>query len=312
MISFRYHVVTIIAVFMAIGLGVLVGTTVLDQGIVSRYRATTEQLGRQAEDLRTRVGELEEQVSRLELFAEEALPFMVSDRLLGRRVVVVTHEGVTGDLVGQARQALEVAGAEVVATIVVDARMDVSDPARQRELAEALGVPVAPPDALAAQAGVAVAVRLDQGPPDPLVADPATEDVLVRLLSRGFLVGQEGLTSAELAEVGGEGQIVVVLAGGEGDLPGDPGVFLIPLIQELVSRSVPTAAGESLSTDYRFVPVLRRDEVIEQGGDLVTVDDLSEPAGGAALVLALEDLILYRRGGHFGTKEGAQSILPPP
>ena len=36
MISFRYHLVTIVAVFLALGLGVLAGTTVLDQALVDR------------------------------------------------------------------------------------------------------------------------------------------------------------------------------------------------------------------------------------------------------------------------------------
>ena len=34
MVSFRYHVVSIVAVFLAIGLGILMGTTVVRQGVV--------------------------------------------------------------------------------------------------------------------------------------------------------------------------------------------------------------------------------------------------------------------------------------
>src|SRR5438876_572478 len=42
LISFRYHVVTIVAVFLALGLGVLAGTTVLDQGLVKNLKARTD------------------------------------------------------------------------------------------------------------------------------------------------------------------------------------------------------------------------------------------------------------------------------
>ena len=36
MINFRFHLVSLVAVFLALGLGILVGSTVIDQGIVNR------------------------------------------------------------------------------------------------------------------------------------------------------------------------------------------------------------------------------------------------------------------------------------
>jgi len=36
MINFRFHLVSLIAVFLALGLGILVGSTVVDQVIVDR------------------------------------------------------------------------------------------------------------------------------------------------------------------------------------------------------------------------------------------------------------------------------------
>ena len=36
MINFRFHLVSLIAVFLALGLGILVGSTVIDQKIVNR------------------------------------------------------------------------------------------------------------------------------------------------------------------------------------------------------------------------------------------------------------------------------------
>ena len=39
MINFRFHLVSLIAVFLALGLGILVGSTVVDQGIVNRLDA---------------------------------------------------------------------------------------------------------------------------------------------------------------------------------------------------------------------------------------------------------------------------------
>ena len=45
MITFRYHVVTLVAVFMAIGVGVLFGATFIDQNIVDGLRASQARPG---------------------------------------------------------------------------------------------------------------------------------------------------------------------------------------------------------------------------------------------------------------------------
>lgn len=316
MISFRYHLVSIVAVFLALAVGVLVGTTVLDQGIVARLRAQTEEFSRTADQLRERVGDLEDHVGLLEQFGDEILPLIASGRLAGREVVVVTHEGVEGDLVSEARRALDLAGATVVAELAMDSRISSRDPAVREELAEILGVAPLPTDALAQQAGLAVADRLADGPEldgDPGVLEAAAapeDDLLGRLLSAGFLVSRSGISESDLASIGLDGQVVLVLAGARGHIAVNPGPFMVPLVEELVSRGVPTAAGESLTSEFRFVPVLRTDSLVAQSDRIVTVDDLDGPAGGAALILALDDLLRLGRGGHYGFKDGATSALP--
>ena len=47
MISFRYHVVTIVAIFVALAVGILMGTTLLDQGLVSDLQRRTSSLSSQ-------------------------------------------------------------------------------------------------------------------------------------------------------------------------------------------------------------------------------------------------------------------------
>ena len=42
MIPWRYHLVSIMAIFLALGLGVLVGTTVINPGLVKNLSSQTE------------------------------------------------------------------------------------------------------------------------------------------------------------------------------------------------------------------------------------------------------------------------------
>jgi hypothetical protein len=308
-ISFRYHLVSIVAVFLALATGILVGTTVLDQGIVATLEARTRQFERDANELRARVALLEDQLARSHGFAEEVLPLLVSGELAGTSVVLVTHEGVDGPLVARAEEALDLADADVMAELSMAPRMSPRDEAAQDELATILGVQLTTPDALASQAAVAVADRLSAGADSPAAED----DLLARLLSGGFLVSRAGdLTESDLASIGGEGQVVVVLAGGEDQPAANPGPFLVPLVEQLVRLEMPTVAGESATTIYRFVPVIRNDTDLQGADGIVTVDDLDEAPGAVSLVLGLDQLLALGRGGHFGFKDGATGSVPSP
>ena len=49
MISLRYHIVSLVAVFLALALGIVVGSTVLQEGTVSVLRATSERVRSESE-----------------------------------------------------------------------------------------------------------------------------------------------------------------------------------------------------------------------------------------------------------------------
>jgi len=134
--------------------------------------------------------------------------------------------------------------------------------------------------------------------------------VLDDLLSAGFLapVGP-GPSQATLDEIGAPGQVVVVLSGGRGEEPVlAPEAFAVPLVEALAGLDVPVAAGESLLSDYPYVSLVRAD-----GSDgTVTVDDLDQAMGGAALVLGLDELLTTGTGGAYGVKDGAEPLPPAP
>jgi Copper transport outer membrane protein, MctB len=308
-ISFRYHIVSIVAVFLAVGLGVLFGTTVVNEGIVSRLDAQSGEFERSADLLRNRVEVLEGNLGRFRDQLGAMVPALVTDQLVGTNVVLVTHDGVDDGLMGEARRALDLSGANVILEMSVTSRISTEDEAAGEELAAILGVEPDAPDVLAGEAGQALAQRLADGRDS--VVDP-TQDLLDKLLRAGFLVSQGGFSAEDLATIGGDGQVVVVLAGAQRELPTDPGAFLIPLVETLVSLDVSTAAGENFESQTGFVPLVRSESAVAGSDQFVTIDNADEPSGAAALVLALDDLITLGRGGHYGFKDGATAILPPP
>jgi hypothetical protein len=166
-----------------------------------------------------------------------------------------------------------------------------------------LGAPTAPAEELPGLAADALAQRFSS---QQVIGD----DVLAELLSAGFLapVGA-GPSAATLDEIGADGQVVVVLSGGRGEQPVlAPEAFAVPLTEQLAGLGVPVAAGESLLSDYDYVSLVRSNGT--EG--TVTVDDLDQTMGGAALVLGLEELLATGNGGAYGVKDGAEPLPPLP
>jgi copper transport outer membrane protein MctB len=301
-ISFRYHIVTVVAVFLALAIGLLAGSAFVQPELVDQLRVQTDRL---RDDLRARdeaLTELRAEVAALDGFAAATLPYLTSDRLIGTKVVVVSQEGVEDPVLGQAQRSLVESGAEVIAVLSARNELASEDPETQGRLAEILQRTDAAPDDLPSLAAAAIAERLALG--DPI--GPPGEDLLNELLSAGFLapVGT-GVSEAALEQIGAPGQVVVVLGGGSVEEPILPlEEFGVPLVRSLASLEVPVAAGESSTTLVPFVGLIR-----EGGTDaIVTVDDLDLSMGGAALVLGLETLLERGEGGVYGFKDGAEPL----
>ena len=298
MISFRYHVVTIVAVFLALAIGLLGGGAFVQPALQDQLeRQTLEQLRNNAE-LREQLDEVRAEVAAMNGFASSAMPYLASDRLVGSTAVIVAHEEVEDALVASAEEALTIGGAEVVGSFSASSDLLSEDPETQAQLADIVGVFSAPPEELSAAAADALARRLRAAPDDGALPE---DDVLNRLLSAGFLDTSE---DASLDEIGRSGQIVVVLAGGATEEPAlAPDAFAVPLVDALVELDVPVAAGESFTTPVPYVGAV-------DGDGVVTVDDLDLSMGGAALVLGLDRLLATGEGGTYGLKDGADPLPP--
>src|SRR5919106_516234 len=302
MISFRFHLVSLVAVFLALGLGVLAGTTVLNKGIVTVLEAQTENLREQSADLRARGDRLEGEARMWTAFGNEAMQHLVSGALPGREVILITQEGTDGAGVQGARRALEEAGADLRAVLSVDRRMTLDRGSDRQALALVLGTSGDDPGALRAQAAEALAIRLAFGTSD--------DDVLARLIDAGFLVNQgPGLDGTGLEQLGGNGEVFVVVAGGPEDPAPTPSEFLVPFVRRLVLQGEAVAAAENLDSQYEFVGLLRGDGSVSD--QMVTQDNVDRVAGEVGLVLALQGLLTDGRGGHFGVKGGASGSIPP-
>lgn len=299
MISFRFLLVSIVAVLLALALGVLAGTAVISPRLI-------EQLEGETEEWQARAQRLQDDVERYQAFIDQSLPHLTAGRLVGTRTILLTQDGVDEDVLAEARRSLERAGAGVVAILSARAELASEDPEVRARLAEALGRPLGATEDLPSLAAEVLATRLALGT-SRRTGDP---DVLRDLLEEGFLasVGPD-LTDQALRDLGGPGQVVVLVAGSDGEPSLGPAGFLVPLARRLVELGATVAAGEGADSTLGFVAALREDGATS-GDAIVTVDDLDGAIGGVALVLGLERLIDLDQGGHYGLS--GDSLLPPP
>src|SRR5918996_1677465 len=295
MVSFRFHLVSLVAVFLALGLGVVAGTTVINRGIV-------RQLEQQTGEFTQRARQAEAQVNALTEFGEEVMGYVVEDRLTGDEVVIVTQEGTDEGAIASARRALEQAGADMLGVLTVSDRMALADESSRADVAGIVGrLATDDPEVLTAEAAGGMATELAFG------ADAA--DILPALIREEFiLVGEREVGDGVLRSLDGD-EALVVVAGGRDDPVIDPGRFLVPLVEGLVADGARVAAAEGLDTRYPFVTLLRSDGAVN--GAVTTQDNVDQVPGEVGLVLGVDDAL---RGttGHYGVKDGASSLLPPP
>jgi hypothetical protein len=304
MISFRYHVVSIVAVVAALTVGILLGAGLLDTGLANDLNRRVNTQRQELDRSRDTITQLEQSNGQWSSFGKVVLPSLVSDRLTDVPIVLVTIEGVDLPTLAAARQALVQAGVTQLVTLQIKAKFQSLEPVDRAALAEALGLSATDiPADLTNQAARMLGARLVQAP------FTGTPDLIAQLSDAGFVstVGQPPISS-----IGVPGQATVFVAGGSHPPIVSPGLVLLPMIRELVDRTLPApvAAVEPTVTAYPFVPQIRTDDLNRK---LLTVDDVDAVFGQMALAVGLQDVLQTPgRGANYGQDTGASAPFPAP
>jgi len=345
MINLRYHLISIVAVFLALGIGVVMGSTVVDrvivdtlEGQVNRYEDDLEREQAARATMSERLDALEDQQRSL---TEEGGP-LLQGRLKGVPVLVVAARGVDDAPVARLREALTEAGARDQGVYWLDAKLALDSDDVVTQLADALGVtPAAAADPASLQRSVArrlANVLNAQGAAPrsveavegaPRSGSPRLQFLLRALVEAGFADYDEGAFGG-LADpqVPLAGSRYIVVSGVGAELVDE--AVVLPMLAVMASvDEVSVVAAESFPAQGAaprdgdgdgdgdgdieapargvFVGKLRGDNRISAA--VSTIDDIEAFPGLAAAVLALADL---PRGsvGHYGVGEGADRLLP--
>jgi hypothetical protein len=324
MISFRFHVVSITAVFLAIAIGVVVGSTYVDRAIVDNLQHRIDTVSANLDDRKAANDALDRELRDTKAFVGASLDFAVTDRLTDVPVFVAATRGVDEDAAKQIVRLSRRAGGIVPGVVWLEPKWGLQGDGDQAELAGIVGASTsASPEALWREAWRAIAKELSPvaGVSDQLpevgastttapLGGPAAS-VLRDLVDAGYLsLDSVDDDSTGLADLAGRGARVVVITG----------AATTPELVPLVPVAVAEPLGANLAVVVADVYVKRTDgpdrgQAItdalpnEVRGAIGLVDDADLPEGQVAAVLAL-DLVADGVVGHYGYGSGADGILP--
>lgn len=119
MIDFRYHLVSIVAVFLALAIGMVVGSTALAPAVQSGFNKISANEAKQNRSLYAHNSQLKAQIAAEEAFAQAAEPNLLHGLLAGEHVVLVLAPGADGPTVDGITSALQRAGATVTGRVIL-------------------------------------------------------------------------------------------------------------------------------------------------------------------------------------------------
>ncbi len=117
MVNFRFHLVSLTAIFLALGIGIAVGATVVDRATVDFLERRLEGVEQRLDDTDTENDQLRRDLGTWSAFADQARDEAVAGRLEGVPVLVLAVQGIDRRPVDEFRQTLAAATASVQGTV---------------------------------------------------------------------------------------------------------------------------------------------------------------------------------------------------
>src|SRR5829696_6240328 len=179
MVTFRFYLVSLVAVFLALAMGVVVGSTLIDRAIVDRLDRSVASVSHRLDRQQDENAELRRDLRELSDYAAATAATVVDGALDGGAVAVVAERGVDPRVVEDSVVLLQSADATVPGVLWLEPGWALPEEGDRQRLADAIDVPVTGPGRLRDRAWGRVVTALRGG---SVQGDPLEE-----LTDAGFL-----------------------------------------------------------------------------------------------------------------------------
>lgn len=276
MYNLRYHIASLVSVFLALALGLVLGGLIVQRGtFAGQPQALVEGLREEFASLRVENRELAAENEQLTAFSAAFTTDWVNGRLTDDTVVIVTNSG-RNDGLSATRAAVEDAGGSAAVVTMLSPRFGLDDD-EMRAAVESLT-----PDPANAEESIATSLAAEWAAPDEGYP-------LTRALEEAGVLTVEGLDKAE--SVAG----LVNVAASEGKA--DPaGVSLAASFGEL---ELPVVGAQGPASKNGIAPA-----VADAG--LSAIDTLGTEIGRYSLVALLDGA----EPGYYGSAQRAKALFP--
>jgi len=311
-IDFRYYLVSIVSIFLALAVGIVLGAGPLEGDIGARLTEQMTALRAEKTQLRSELDAARRDTAARDTFSSAVAPAVLKDRLTGRTVALVVAPGVDASLVKEATTSLVSAGAKVGSVVTLSDEW--ADPAKAT-LRNTVASPLA----------ALVKAPAETRSPDQLASTVLARTILVgadrraERLTPAAEVALNGLKAGDLVSVTPEDIVPssgVVFLGGpvKSSSQQDKEARLAAYVRlarlfkaggsGVVVAAKPESSDGTSSPD--LVAALRKDA--DAAKVISTVDDADLPMGQGTLVLALGEQ--YTGGaGQYGLAADATAIV---
>ena len=314
MIDFRYHLVSIVAIFLALSLGLLLGSTELKPYVQRGLQGLSKTEQRQIDGFLREKQQLQGQISSENQFALANAPSMLHDVLAGQRCVLVLAPGAAGSVTSGVAEELRTAGATLTGQLQLQTAFFDTTPATSQKLtqvaeqyAQPAGLTLAGTAQAQASELLAHLIMTKDGPGQPASGerDPVSVQGIQALAGAGFLTKSgQPWNRATLA-------VVITPATPQSTDDTNPeSQALVTLAQQLNLAGLGTVVAGTIagSGPGSAIDVMRAGG---RAGHLTSVDNADYPIGQIVVAQSLAEMQLGRSGS-YGVTATASAAGPSP
>jgi hypothetical protein len=304
-INFRYHVVSLTAVFLALAIGLVVGTAALNGPVADTLKAQVSALNKDNSNMRDQVNQYRDQVNSTQQFATEIAPTLLNGKLAGRKLLLLALPG-SQDYVNPIKSMLTVAGATITAEVTVqDKFFDPNNNTELLDLALKGSQPTIPVTSLPLNSDAVetssalLALALQQRTP-PVDADDVTA-VLTAYSEQNYIsVGKNPVSGAEAT-------VIVAGAPAVDKDAAKKAQSEVTLAAQFANDKPLVVSGNGVG-DGNLISEIRKDPKLVK--TISTVDNGSTNQGQVATAMAVVERVVQDRVGQYGISAGATSQVP--
>lgn len=288
MVNFRFHVVSIIAIFLAIAIGTVMGATFVGRGVVDSLQNRINKVEKDSNAIKDENDQLQTEADQHAKYVDQTSGYAVGRSLAGVRIDLVAERGVDGATVDQQAQLLRQAGATVPGVIWLEESWKLDENAELSAMRAATGLSNRAPGPLRRSSAGLLGRRL--AGPTPV---PPAEDVLANLAEAKFvtLSGVAGSPTPVSADFDGDIARTLVIGGPSSAVPADTTPALATGMVDgdarLVISEIFTSGGETTEREV-WIDAIAGDDALRN--HVSTVDDVDRVEGRVASTLALAEL----------------------